>query len=121
MSRSLDDINDEEWLANFGTILGGQVTKLYNEFPDEKVCDIPVNVNACVLYFIICTYAHVFSVVVCACVCMCMYVCVRMYVHTCVCMCVCARVCVHMCMCVCVCDVSLATLIYIRRICILCY
>ena len=50
LSRSLDDINDEEWLANFGTILGGQVTRLYNEFPDEKVCGIPaVNVDACIL------------------------------------------------------------------------
>ncbi|XP_065915103.1 maestro heat-like repeat-containing protein family member 1 [Dysidea avara] len=36
LSRSLDDINDEDWLVNFGSVLGGQVVKLYNEFPEEK-------------------------------------------------------------------------------------
>ena len=70
MSRSLDDINDEEWLANFGTILGGQVTKLYNEFPDEKVCDM---LNACVWYMYVCM--HVFSIRSCVCVGACVCVC----------------------------------------------
>ena len=62
MSRSLDDINDEEWLANFGAVLGAQIVKLYNEFPEEKVCDIHAYAFVCV-FMTQCVH-------VCSCVCL---------------------------------------------------
>ena len=68
---------------NFGTILGVQITKLYNEFPEEKVCGITILI--CVqLNDTVCACA-------CACVCVCVFVCA--YVCVCVCVCVCVRAC----------------------------
>ena len=40
MSRSLDDVNNEEWLMSVGTALGGEkdlVVDRYTNYPEEKV------------------------------------------------------------------------------------
>ena len=39
MSRSVDDVNNEEWLVEVGTAMGEkeQVAERYSSYPEEKV------------------------------------------------------------------------------------
>ena len=47
MSRSLDDVNNEEWLIEVGTAMGEKeiVMERYTNYPEEKVANACVGTN----------------------------------------------------------------------------
>ena len=54
MSRSLDDVNNEEWLIEMGTVMGEKelVLERYTNYPEEKVAAIHLIIHVITLYIL---------------------------------------------------------------------